>query len=146
MTGRAELMDAPHVGGLGGTYGGNPVACAAALGAIATIEEENLVGAAEHIGALMLPFLRDLQSRYPAIGDVRGRGAMIAVELVRPGTKEPAPEVTAKVAAFCAAEGVLVLTAGTYGNVLRFLPPLVIDDDLLRDALGVIDKAFAALD
>ena len=146
VTGRADLMDAPHVGGLGGTYGGNPVACAAALGAIATIEEENLVGAAGHIGDLMLPFLRDLQSRYPVIGDVRGRGAMIAVELVQPGTKDPAPEVTSKVAAFCAAEGVLVLTAGTYGNVLRFLPPLVIGDDLLRDALGVLDKAFASLD
>ena len=85
VTGRAELMDAPHVGGLGGTYGGNPVACAAALGAIATIEEEDLVAAAGRIGEVMLPFLRDLQSRYPVIGDVRGRGAMIAVELVRPG-------------------------------------------------------------
>jgi 4-aminobutyrate aminotransferase/(S)-3-amino-2-methylpropionate transaminase len=146
VTGRAELMDAPHVGGLGGTYGGNPVACAAALGAIATIEEENLVEAARHIGEIMLPFLRDLQARYPAIGDVRGRGAMTAVELVSPGTKEPAPEATSKVAALCAAEGVLVLTAGTYSNVLRFLPPLVIGEDLLRDALGVIEKAFASLD
>jgi 4-aminobutyrate aminotransferase/(S)-3-amino-2-methylpropionate transaminase len=145
VTGRADIMDAAHVGGLGGTYGGNPVACAAALGAIATIEEENLVAAAERIGEVMLPFLRDLQSRYPVIGDVRGRGAMIAVELVTPGTKEPAPEVTSKVAAFCAAEGVLVLTAGTYGNVLRFLPPLVIGEDLLRDALGVLEKAFASL-
>jgi 4-aminobutyrate aminotransferase/(S)-3-amino-2-methylpropionate transaminase len=121
------------------------VACAAALGAIATIEEENLVQAAVHIGEIMLPFLRDLQGRYPVIGDVRGRGAMTAVELVKPGTKEPAPDATSKVAAFCAAEGVLVLTAGTYGNVLRFLPPLVISEDLLRDALGVIEKAFASL-
>jgi 4-aminobutyrate aminotransferase / (S)-3-amino-2-methylpropionate transaminase / 5-aminovalerate transaminase len=145
VTGRAEIMDAPHVGGLGGTYGGNPVACAAAIGAIATIEEEGLVEAAQRIGAIMLPFLRDLQSRYPVIGDVRGRGAMVAIELVRPGSLEPAADVTSKVAGFCHAEGVLVLTAGTYGNVLRFLPPLVIGEDLLRDALGVLEKAFAAL-
>jgi 4-aminobutyrate aminotransferase / (S)-3-amino-2-methylpropionate transaminase / 5-aminovalerate transaminase len=145
VTGRAELMDAPHVGGLGGTYGGNPVACAAALGAIATIEEEGLVEAAQRIGDVMLPFLRDLQTRYPVIGDVRGRGAMVAIELVRPGTLDPAADVTSKVAAFCHAEGVLVLTAGTYGNVLRFLPPLVIGEDLLRDALGVLEKAFASL-
>jgi 4-aminobutyrate aminotransferase / (S)-3-amino-2-methylpropionate transaminase / 5-aminovalerate transaminase len=145
VTGRAGLMDAPHVGGLGGTYGGNPVACAAALGAIATIEEDGLVAAAQRIGEVMLPFLRDLQSRYPVIGDVRGRGAMVAIELVRPGTKDPAPDVTSKIAAFCHSEGVLVLTAGTYGNVLRFLPPLVIGEDLLRDALAVLDKAFAAI-
>jgi 4-aminobutyrate aminotransferase/(S)-3-amino-2-methylpropionate transaminase len=93
----------------------------------------------------MLPFLRELQTRYPVIGDVRGRGAMVAVELVRPGTLDPAPDVTSQVAAFCHAEGVLVLTAGTYGNVLRLLPPLVIGEDLLRDALGVLDKAFASL-
>ncbi|HTY71466.1 MAG TPA: 4-aminobutyrate--2-oxoglutarate transaminase [Actinomycetes bacterium] len=145
VTGRAELMDAAHVGGLGGTYGGNPVACAAALGAIATIEEEGLVEAAARIGDVMLPFLTDLASRYPVIGDVRGRGAMLAVELVQPGTKEPAPEVAGKVAAFCHSEGVLVLTAGTYGNVLRFLPPLVIGEDLLREALGVLEKAFASV-
>jgi 4-aminobutyrate aminotransferase / (S)-3-amino-2-methylpropionate transaminase / 5-aminovalerate transaminase len=145
VTGRAELMDAPHGGGLGGTYGGNPVACAAALGAIATIEEDHLVEAAQRIGEIMLPFLHDLQSRYPVIGDVRGRGAMVAIELVRPGTTDPAPDVTSKIAGFCHAEGVLVLTAGTYSNVLRFLPPLVIGEDLLRDALSVLEKAFASL-
>jgi len=145
VTGRAEIMDAPHVGGLGGTYGGNPVACAAALGAIRTIEELDLVGRARAIGERMLPALRDMQSRYPVIGDVRGRGAMVAVELVRPGTQEPDPASTSAVAAACHREGVLVLTAGTYGNVLRFLPPLVMPDHLLDDALAVLDKAFASL-
>jgi 4-aminobutyrate aminotransferase / (S)-3-amino-2-methylpropionate transaminase / 5-aminovalerate transaminase len=144
VTGRAEIMDAVHVGGLGGTYGGNPVACAAALGAIQTMEELDLSAKARRIGEVMLPRLHEMQLRYPAIGDVRGRGAMVAIELVKPGTKTPNTELTAAVTKFCANEGVLVLTAGTYGNVLRFLPPLVMPEDLLEEALGVIDKAFAA--
>jgi 4-aminobutyrate aminotransferase/(S)-3-amino-2-methylpropionate transaminase len=146
VTGRAEIMDSVHVGGLGGTYGGNPVACAAALGAMRTIEEQDLAAKARRIGEIMLPALTEMQSRYPVIGDVRGRGAMIAVELVKPGTKEPDPAATAAVAKACHAEGVLVLTAGTYGNVLRFLPPLVMPEHLLEEALGVLDKAFAGLD
>jgi len=145
VTGRAEIMDAAHVGGLGGTYGGNPVACAAALGAIETIQEQELVAAAARIGEVMLGTLRDMQSRYPLIGDVRGRGAMIAIELVKPGTKEPDAAATATIAAFCHNEGVLVLTAGTYGNVLRFLPPLVMPQHLLEEALTVLDKAFSSL-
>jgi len=145
VTGRAEIMDATHVGGLGGTYGGNPVACAAALGAIETIREQDLVTAAARIGEVMLATLRDMQTRYPLIGDVRGRGAMIAIELVKPGTKEPDAAATAAIAAFCHSEGVLVLTAGTYGNVLRFLPPLVMPQHLLEEALTVLDKAFSSL-
>ena len=145
VTGRAELMDAVHVGGLGGTYGGNPVACAAALAAIATMETEDLPGRARHIESIMLPALRDMAARYPVIGDVRGRGAMLAVELIRPGTMEPDAATTAAVAKACHAQGVIVLTAGTYSNVLRFLPPLVIGDDLLRDGLAVLDAAFAAV-
>jgi len=145
VTGRAEIVDAAHVGGLGGTYGGNPVACAAALGAIETIQTQDLVGAAERIGQVMLPALAEMATRYPVIGDVRGRGAMVAVELVRPGTKEPDPATTSAVAAYCHREGVLVLTAGTYGNVLRFLPPLVMPAHLLDEALTVLDKAFAAV-
>ena len=145
VTGRAEIMDAPHVGGLGGTYGGNPVACAAALGAIATIEEEDLVGRAQAIGATMIAALTEMQARHSVIGDVRGRGAMIAVELVKPGTLEPDAASTSAVAAFCHREGVLVLTAGTYGNVLRFLPPLVMPQHLLEEALTVLDKAFTSL-
>jgi 4-aminobutyrate aminotransferase/(S)-3-amino-2-methylpropionate transaminase len=144
VTGRAELMDAVHTGGLGGTYGGNPVACAAALATIETMREQDLAGAARAIGETMLPRLRALQERFPAIGDVRGRGAMIAVEIVRPGTLDPDADLTARVARACHVEGVVVLTAGTYGNVLRFLPPLVIGHDLLTEALDVLEAAFGA--
>jgi len=143
VTGRADLMDAVHVGGLGGTYGGNPVACAAALATIATMEELDLPAAARVIEATMLPRLRALQERTGVIGDVRGRGAMLAVELVRPGTTEPDAELTGRIAKACHARGVIVLTAGTYGNVLRFLPPLVIGADLLTEALDVLDEVFA---
>jgi 4-aminobutyrate aminotransferase/(S)-3-amino-2-methylpropionate transaminase len=144
VTGRAELMDAVHTGGLGGTYGGNPLACAAALASIETMRELDLVGAARDIEATMLPRLRALQERFPAIGEVRGRGAMIAVELVEPGTGEPDSVLTSAVAKACHAAGVVVLTAGTFGNVLRFLPPLVIGQDLLTEALDVLEAAFAA--
>ena len=145
VTGRAELMDAIHVGGLGGTYGGNPVACAAALGSIRTMEELDLAGKARRIGEVMIPRLQEMQARYPVIGDVRGRGAMLAIELVKPGTKTPDTDVTAAVTKFCHQEGVLVLTAGTYGNVLRFLPPLVMPEALLEEALAILDKAFASV-
>ncbi len=145
VTGRVEIMDAPHVGGLGGTYGGNPVACAAALGAIRTIEEERLVDRAAQIGSVMLPRLAALQERFEAIGDVRGRGAMVAIELVKNRTtKEPDPAVTQRIAAACHAAGLVVLTCGTYGNVLRFLPPLVIPDHLLAEGLDILQDALAA--
>ena len=143
VTGRAEIMDSAHAGGLGGTYGGNPVACAAALGAIETMKEQDLVGKAQRIGEVMLGRLRAMQEKFDVIGDVRGRGAMIAVELVKPGSKEPNPELTAAVAKACHAEGLVVLTAGTYGNVLRFLPPLVIPEHLLTEGLDIIEGAFA---
>ncbi len=146
VTGRAEIMDSVHVGGLGGTFGGNPAACAAALGAIQTMEELDLGRRAASIGETMLPRLRRLQERHPAIGDVRGRGAMVAVELVRRGTKEPDAEVTTALAAACHSRGLLTLTAGTFSNVLRFLPPLVIPDHLLQEGLDVLDEAFASLD
>ncbi len=139
LTGRAELMDAVHTGGLGGTYGGNPIACAAALATIRTMREQDLAGAARAIEATMVPRLRALQERTPAIGDVRGRGAMLAVELVRPGTTEPDAALAGRIAKACHAQGVLVLTAGTFGNVLRFLPPLVIGQELLGEALDVLD-------
>ena len=142
-TGRAEIMDAVHLGGLGGTYGGNPVACAAALAAIETMRELDLRAAARRIGELMLPRLRELAARYPVVADVRGRGAMIAVELVEPGTGRPDPATTKQVAADCRAAGLLVLTAGTDGNVLRFLPPLVMPEHLLAEGLEILEKAFA---
>jgi 4-aminobutyrate aminotransferase / (S)-3-amino-2-methylpropionate transaminase / 5-aminovalerate transaminase len=145
VTGRAEIMDAVHPGGLGGTYGGNPVACAAALGAIETMESLDLAGRARRIGEIMLPRLRKLAEAYPVIAEVRGRGAMVAVELTRPGTLEPDPLAAAAVAAFCHRAGLVVLTCGTFGNVLRFLPPLVIGEELLEEGLGVLEEAFAAL-
>ncbi len=145
VTGRASIMDAVHPGGLGGTFGGNPVACAAALGAIETMTKEDLPSAARRIGDFMLPRLRDLADRYPVIGDVRGRGAMLAVELVKPGTIEPDADAAKRVAAACHAQGLIVLTCGTYGNVLRFLPPLVIGEDLLAEGLSILGDAFAAL-
>ncbi|WP_432743184.1 4-aminobutyrate--2-oxoglutarate transaminase [Streptomyces sp. JH002] len=143
VTGRAELMDAAHTGGLGGTYGGNPVACAAALGAIETMRELDLPARARRIEEIMKPRLRALAERFGLIGEVRGRGAMLAIELVRPGTKEPAPQATAAVAAACHRAGLLVLTTGTYGNVMRFLPPLVIGEDLLNEGLDILEGALA---
>jgi len=143
VTGRADIMDKIHAGGLGGTYGGNPVACAAALGSIATMEKLDLISRAREIEAIMLPRLQAIAASTGVIGDVRGRGAMIAVEVVKPGTKDPDPELTARVAKACHAQGLVILTAGTYGNVLRFLPPLVISDDLLNEALEIIAEQFA---
>jgi len=145
VTGRAEIMDAVHAGGLGGTYAGNPVACAAALGAIAEMRAAGLDAAARRIGELMLPRLHALAERSGRIGDVRGRGAMTAVEIVVPGTKDPDPATTAAVAGACHAAGVVVLTAGTYGNVLRFLPPLTMPEHLLDEAMTVIEDAVTAL-
>ena len=145
VTGRAEIMDSVHVAGLGGTYGGNPIACAAALGAIETMEEENLVARANHIGQILGDALRALQAKYSVIGEVRGRGAMQAIELVEPGTKVPNTAAMNAVVKYCQSKGVLILTAGTYSNVVRFLPPIVITDELLKDALSVLDEAFASL-
>jgi 4-aminobutyrate aminotransferase/(S)-3-amino-2-methylpropionate transaminase len=145
VTGRAEIMDSVHVGGLGGTYGGNPVACAAALGAIRAMAEQDLPARARRIGEIMLPTLRKLADTYPVIADVRGRGAMLAVELTRPGTLQPDPASTSKVARACHAAGLVVLTCGTFGNVLRFLPPLVIGEHLLEEGLSILEDAFASL-
>jgi 4-aminobutyrate aminotransferase/(S)-3-amino-2-methylpropionate transaminase len=145
VTGRAEIMDSVHVAGLGGTYGGNPVACAAALGVFETMETEKLVDRANHVGKILGDGLRQMQSKYSVIGEVRGRGAMQAIELVKPGTKDPNPEAMNAIVKYCQSKGVLVLTAGTYGNVVRFLPPIVITDELLRDALGVLEEALASL-
>jgi 4-aminobutyrate aminotransferase / (S)-3-amino-2-methylpropionate transaminase / 5-aminovalerate transaminase len=144
VTGRREIMDAPHVSGLGGTYGGNPVACAAALAVFATIGGSELIARAQQLEALMLGRLRELQSRDARIGDVRGRGAMIAIELVKPGTLEPDAALAKAVASAAHRAGVIVLTCGTYGNVIRLLPPLAISDELLIDGLAVLEDALAA--
>ncbi|MET7797326.1 4-aminobutyrate--2-oxoglutarate transaminase [Streptomyces decoyicus] len=145
VTGRAEIMDAAHAGGLGGTYGGNPVACAAALGSIETMREQDLNAKARRIGEVMTARLNAIAEKYDIIGEVRGRGAMIAIELVKSGSKDPNPEATGALAKACHQEGLLVLTTGTYGNVLRFLPPLVIGEDLLNEGLDILEGAFAAL-
>jgi 4-aminobutyrate aminotransferase/(S)-3-amino-2-methylpropionate transaminase len=143
VTGRAEIMDSVHSGGLGGTYGGNPVACAAALGAIATIEQDDLVGAARRIEGLMRPRLEQIAQQHPSIGDVRGRGAMLAVEIVKPGTTEPDAATTTRISAACHAAGLVTLTCGTYGNVLRFLPPLVTPEHLILEGLDILEQAIA---
>lgn len=144
VTGRAEIMDSVHAGGLGGTYGGNPIACAAALAAIRTMEEQDAVSRYKHIESLMWSSLEAMRTKYDTIGDIRGRGGMIAIEFVKPGTDDPDADRTGKVARYCHERGVLVLTAGTYGNVIRFLPPMSISDELLREGLDILDEAIAA--
>lgn len=145
VTGRAEIMDSVHAAGLGGTYGGNPVACAAALGTLETLEEDKLVERANYLGKILAESLQSLAKKYSIIGEVRGRGLMQAIELVEPGTTEPNSAAMQAVVKYCQSKGVLVLTAGTYANVIRFLPPIVITEELLRDALGVLEEAFASL-
>ena len=145
ITGRAEIMDSIHLSGLGGTYGGNPIACAAALGAIETIEKNNLVERANKIGKIMTDALNEMAKKYPIIGEVRGRGAMQAIELVKPGSDEPNSEAQAAIIKYCVSKGVLILSAGTYANVIRLLPSLAIDEALLKDGLTVLDEAIASL-
>ncbi|MEV6244057.1 4-aminobutyrate--2-oxoglutarate transaminase [Lentzea sp. NPDC051838] len=136
VTGRAEIMDAVHVGGLGGTYGGNPVACAAALGAIRTMRERDLNAQARRIEETVVSRLKAVAEKTDIIADIRGRGAMLAIEFT-----ERTPAVAARVAKACHDQGVVVLTCGTYGNVIRLLPPLVIPDDLLAEGLDVLETA-----
>jgi 4-aminobutyrate aminotransferase/(S)-3-amino-2-methylpropionate transaminase len=143
VTGRADVMDSIHPSGLGGTFGGSPIACAAALGAIATIEEENLVERANELGLIMRNSLEAMKKKYPIIGDVRGRGAMQAIELVIPGSKDPNPAALTSVIKYCQQNGVLILSAGTYGNVIRLLPPLVMPEHLLKEALEILEAGLA---
>jgi 4-aminobutyrate aminotransferase/(S)-3-amino-2-methylpropionate transaminase len=140
VTGRAELMDAVHTGGLGSTFGGNPVSCAAALATIDVIEQEGLVERAQQLGTRMLERLTAVQADVDGIGDVRGRGAMVAVELVH-DDGSPDADRAKRVCNACYAEGVIVLTAGTLGNVVRLLPPLVLDSGLLDEGLDALERA-----
>jgi 4-aminobutyrate aminotransferase/(S)-3-amino-2-methylpropionate transaminase len=145
VTARADIMDAVHVGGLGGTFGGNPLACAAALAVIDAIERDGLIERASRIGETMLDALRDLQGRFEVIGDVRGLGAMVAMELVDDrATKHPAKEATDRVIEESYRQGLITLKAGTYDNVIRLLPPFTIADDLVDEGLGLLEKALAA--
>jgi 4-aminobutyrate aminotransferase / (S)-3-amino-2-methylpropionate transaminase / 5-aminovalerate transaminase len=144
VVGRAEIMDSSHAGGLGGTYGGNPVACAAAIAVFEQIEQRDLLGQAKRIESVLKPLLLELQAKHPSIGDVRGMGAMLAIEFVDPATHEPDAAIVSRAVAAAAQQGVLLLSAGTYGNVIRFLPALTISDELLREAVGVLDAALSA--
>jgi 4-aminobutyrate aminotransferase/(S)-3-amino-2-methylpropionate transaminase len=137
-------MDSVHPGGLGGTFGGNPVSCAATLAVIRTIETEGLIERARVIGEAMLPRLRKLSATVPAVGEVRGRGAMVGIEFVRDDGITPDREITGRVLHRCHQAGLLVLTAGTYGNVIRLLPPLVISDELLEEGLAILEQAVTA--
>ncbi|HET6482704.1 MAG TPA: 4-aminobutyrate--2-oxoglutarate transaminase [Actinoplanes sp.] len=150
VTGRAEIMDAVHPGGLGGTYGGNPIACAAALASIETMRELDLAAAARHIEAVARPRLEALTAKHPSIAEVRGRGAMLAVEVVIPGEEgaagpAPDPVLTAAVAKAAHELGLLLLTCGTYGNVIRLLPPLIISAEELDRGLTLLEQAFSAV-
>ena len=146
VTGRAEIMDAPGVGGLGGTYGGNPLACASALAVIETLERDNLPARAEQIGERFEARAREWKKRWPLIGDVRGLGAMRALELVRPGaTREPAKEETDKVLRHCLEHGLILVSAGSYGNVIRLLMPLVITDQEFDEGLQVMEDALMSV-
>lgn len=144
VTGRAEIMDCAQPGGLGGTFGGNPVACAAAVAVFESIERNNLLAEAVRIEKGLVAGLEKLQARFPVIAEIRGIGAMVAIELLDPETRAPRADLVSAIAADAAQRGVLVLTAGTYGNVLRFLPSLALTDDLLADALSVLDESFTA--
>ena len=147
VTGRAEIMDAPMPGGLGGTYAGNPVALAAAEAVLDIIAAEDLAACADRIGARIRGHLVELMQRHSAVGDARGLGAMLAIEIVADRqTKQPDAELTKRIVAAAAERGVLLLTCGTYGNVIRFLPPLIASDDQVDEAMRVLAAAFKACD
>jgi 4-aminobutyrate aminotransferase/(S)-3-amino-2-methylpropionate transaminase len=145
VTGRAEIMDASHPGGLGGTFGGNPVAAAAAVSVLKQIEAGGVIERAQVVGQILGDRLNAMKAKYPVIGDVRGHGAMMAIEFVEPGTLNPNKDAVDKLVKHCHTNGVLILNAGTYYNVIRFLPPLAITDELLNEALDVLEAGLAAL-
>ena len=145
VVGRAEIMDSPHAGGLGGTFGGSPTAVAAAVAVMEQFESGPWMDRALEIGAIITERLSAMQKLFPVIGDIRGIGAMQAFELVEQGTMNPNQKATDALMRFCHQNGVVVLNAGTYSNVIRLLPPLVITDELLHDALDVISDGLATL-
>lgn len=145
VTGRAEIMDSSHAGGIGGTFGGNPVAAAAAVAVLRQIESGGVLEKAVHIENVMKPRLLAMHAKYPVIGEIRGRGAMLAIEFILPGTRTPNSAAVDAVVKHSHANGVLILNAGTYGNVIRFLPSLAISDELINEALDVVEQGIAAL-
>jgi 4-aminobutyrate aminotransferase/(S)-3-amino-2-methylpropionate transaminase len=144
LTGRAEIMNKVHEGGLGGTYGGNPVTCAAALATIKTMKDRNLLQRARAIESTVVGALTALAGEVGIIGEVRGRGAMIAMELVEPGTKSPNAAAAKAIVSYCNQQGVIALACGTNGNIIRLLPPLIISDEQLADGLEVLSAAVRA--
>ncbi|HYK60729.1 MAG TPA: 4-aminobutyrate--2-oxoglutarate transaminase [Bryobacteraceae bacterium] len=142
VTGRAEIMDAPGPGGLGGTFAGNPLSCAAALAVLDLFEKDDFYARANRLGERFQKRAREWQKKWPMIGDVRGLGAMQALELVQSQDKrEPAPEETKQVTQYCCEHGVITISAGSYGNVVRLLMPLVITDAQMDEALDVLESA-----
>jgi 4-aminobutyrate aminotransferase/(S)-3-amino-2-methylpropionate transaminase len=146
VTGRAEIMDAAGVGGLGGTFGGNPLSCASALAALDIIEKDGLLARSTHLGRKFEERARGWQKQFAMVGDVRGLGAMCAIELVKDkATREPHAEATRKIAQHCYEHGLITITAGTYGNVMRILVPLVVTDEQFDEGLDVLEAALAYL-
>jgi len=147
VVGKAEIMDAPHPGGLGGTYGGSPISCAAAVAVLEVIEEEQLCERAIRVGESIVSRLNTLQSRFhQKIGDIRNLGAMIAMELVHKGdASQPDPELTRAVVDEAARNGLILLSCGIRGNVIRFLPPLTITDELIGESMGLLEKTLDTL-
>ena len=143
VTGKAEIMDAAGPGGLGGTFAGNPVACAAGIAVIDAIEKQELCERAEHLGEHFQRRARNWQRRWPIIGDVRGLGGMCAIELVQPGTRQPAAGETSRITRYCYEHGVVSLSTGSFSNVIRVLMPLVITDEQFDEALDVLEAAIA---
>jgi 4-aminobutyrate aminotransferase/(S)-3-amino-2-methylpropionate transaminase len=146
VVGRAEVMDAAAPGGLGGTYAGSPIACAAALAVLDVFEKENLLQRSRDVGERLSAGLRAMDARHTCIGDVRGLGAMVAIELFKNGDiKQPDADLAKRIAAEAAARGLILLTCGTYGNVIRILVPLTASDALLDEGIGILADTFAAL-
>ncbi len=146
VTGKAAIMDGPVAGAIGGTFGGNPLCCAAALEVIRQFEDGDLLARSKKLADTLHRALLSWQERFPVIGDVRGLGPMIAIELVKDRkTKEPHPDAAKALSKYAYEHGVVTLTAGTHANCLRFLPPLVITDEQLAEALGVVEDGLKTL-
>jgi 4-aminobutyrate aminotransferase/(S)-3-amino-2-methylpropionate transaminase len=145
VTGRADIMDAVQPGGIGGTFGGNPVSTAAALAVFEIIERDGLLAEAQRVERTLLARIGDWPSRFGVVGEVRGKGAMFGVELVKPGTKEPNPAALTAIIRHATTNGVIPLDAGSWDSVLRFLPSVVISEALIDDAMGVIEESLAEL-
>jgi len=146
VTGKAEIMDAPHAGGLGTTFGGHPLSCQASLAALDLIDKNNLIARSMSIGDKMKRAFLAMQEKYPIIGDVRGLGAMVAIELVKDrATKEPAPKESALIRKKCYESGLIIIGAGIHANVIRILAPLVITDEELEEGLSILEESFKSI-